>query len=829
MNIQDLKSNTTWQEASNTINNNNNKISLAIATLENATLKNKGYFTTVEKLNEAVPNPTIGSKAYVGTSEPYAIYIVENGVWVDSGYTGGDEIVAKIATDRIEDGAVTSEKIATSAFDSTLSVSGKIAPADVVGGKLTNLEEGVVSNSKFITNIKDCFAISDNLFRDNCTYIQNLPDHPATIDIHNRNINITQSTGVNKSVIFSIDTEIGATYNVSIRPSKDLLPNEKIRIIRSDNSFMGSDVLIELDKNDDGVYYGVFTAVNAKSGLRVSISYNTLQISFNDVTIVEKESSKVLFDKLSKVPYTKEEIDAKLGQPTQLQTQSKIVVDAINEVASRPSIEGLVTTKVPENLFLGVNTYKSSTVTSCTIQNGNIVIVNETRENKKIVISLPVTKGKTYKFSIDSPVAPTDYNNIRIYANSGVYTGLQHGDGDNYYCEITPDIDEVELEIAVAWNNKSWTISNVKLTDMEDEGGTFLMLEKLDRVPYTKEESDKNFGENVKNRDYPLYITKGTTDFYLYADGLCNHDCKDTDLFLSGWHNLFPVRDNGKIGVSVSAVSSGRIGITAIDKRQNKITLDKTIFCKEKPTNPSADYNILFMGDSLVANKILPQSFFEMLIEYGYTNIKSVGRQVTSNGKHFEANGGYTWNNYVDNPNTLPPVFDKNWFWDAESNDISLTKYMQTYCGGVGLDCIVCNVLINHIVNNAFSELTPEEIGVKVRYFINKVHTEYPNCKIILNGSHFGHPDFVYPYAERREKIDAIQKVYYEIAKEFTFVYYLDVACYFDGRSGMQVGTRNVNPWSEETEQYVTDTVHPNECGYKMIANADVQCLLNIL
>ena len=103
MNIQDLKSNTTWQEASNTINNNNNKISLAIATLENARLKNKGYFTTLEKLNEAIPNPTIGSKAYVGTSEPYAIYIVENGVWVDSGETGGDEIVAKITKDRIEE------------------------------------------------------------------------------------------------------------------------------------------------------------------------------------------------------------------------------------------------------------------------------------------------------------------------------------------------------------------------------------------------------------------------------------------------------------------------------------------------------------------------------------------------------------------------------------------------------------------------------------------------------------------------------------------------------------------------------------------------------
>ena len=162
MNIQDLKSNTTWQEASNTINNNNNKISLAIATLENAKLKNKGYFTTVEKLNEAIPNPTIGSKAYVGTSEPYAIYIVENGVWVDSGYTGGDEIAAKITTDRIENGAVTSEKIATSAFDSTLSVSGKIAPADVVGEKLTELDKELGNLDNLNTNTKDSVVLAIN-------------------------------------------------------------------------------------------------------------------------------------------------------------------------------------------------------------------------------------------------------------------------------------------------------------------------------------------------------------------------------------------------------------------------------------------------------------------------------------------------------------------------------------------------------------------------------------------------------------------------------------------------------------------------------------------
>ena len=91
MNIQDIKSNTTWQEASNTINNNNNKISLAIATLENATLKNKGYFTTEEQLKAYVPSPSPGSKAYVGSNWPFKIYYESNGSWVDSGETGGVE------------------------------------------------------------------------------------------------------------------------------------------------------------------------------------------------------------------------------------------------------------------------------------------------------------------------------------------------------------------------------------------------------------------------------------------------------------------------------------------------------------------------------------------------------------------------------------------------------------------------------------------------------------------------------------------------------------------------------------------------------------------
>ena len=214
MNIQDLKSNTTWQEASNTINNNNNKISLAIATLENAKLKNKGYFTTLEKLNEAIPNPTIGSKAYVGTSEPYAIYIVENGVWVDSGYTGGDEIVANITTDRIEDGAVKSEKIATSAFDDTLSVRGKIAPADVVGTKLTEFEK----ETNVLSELKECFNIIDNpnLFDGVTDFETSSSIGSAIVDLNDCTLHYSNGNS-NAEIAISLSTENGKEYKLSFK------------------------------------------------------------------------------------------------------------------------------------------------------------------------------------------------------------------------------------------------------------------------------------------------------------------------------------------------------------------------------------------------------------------------------------------------------------------------------------------------------------------------------------------------------------------------------------------------------------------------------------
>ena len=74
------------------------QINEAVIRLENATYKNKGYYRSLDELEANVPVPSNGSKAYVGNKYPYRIYISNNGAWMDSGETGGDE---NIDLDRI--------------------------------------------------------------------------------------------------------------------------------------------------------------------------------------------------------------------------------------------------------------------------------------------------------------------------------------------------------------------------------------------------------------------------------------------------------------------------------------------------------------------------------------------------------------------------------------------------------------------------------------------------------------------------------------------------------------------------------------------------------
>lgn len=83
----------TWGAASDILNDNFAKMAVDIEKIKNATTRNKGYYTTVDVLSSSFPTAPIGSIAYVGSNFPFTLYRFENGSWINTGITGGDEQV----------------------------------------------------------------------------------------------------------------------------------------------------------------------------------------------------------------------------------------------------------------------------------------------------------------------------------------------------------------------------------------------------------------------------------------------------------------------------------------------------------------------------------------------------------------------------------------------------------------------------------------------------------------------------------------------------------------------------------------------------------------
>jgi hypothetical protein len=95
MNLNTIGNRTTWNEASSRLNQNFEKLDLAIVRLEEATIKNKGYFKNEQSLKNAIPNGEVGDRAYVGYNAPYAIYQWDEtqNTWITDGTLGGDDDV----------------------------------------------------------------------------------------------------------------------------------------------------------------------------------------------------------------------------------------------------------------------------------------------------------------------------------------------------------------------------------------------------------------------------------------------------------------------------------------------------------------------------------------------------------------------------------------------------------------------------------------------------------------------------------------------------------------------------------------------------------------
>lgn len=89
MELDNIKQQTTWNDASESINSNFAKVDIEIEKLKNVTTRDKGYYQTVESLTAAHPTASVGSRAFVGYVAPYAVYVWDKATskWVDTGET----------------------------------------------------------------------------------------------------------------------------------------------------------------------------------------------------------------------------------------------------------------------------------------------------------------------------------------------------------------------------------------------------------------------------------------------------------------------------------------------------------------------------------------------------------------------------------------------------------------------------------------------------------------------------------------------------------------------------------------------------------------------
>lgn len=446
---------------------------------------------------------------------------------------------------------------------------------------------------------------------------------------------------------------------------------------------------------------------------------------------------------------------------------------------------------------------------------GTVLFAHNVTKGKEYNISLNVILGSIYSFTVKS------YSGVTLINESNV-------EGKQNYSFTMDNNSKIEIMVMVRYTCQ--TMKAVGCYLVESDSKTTILPGALPDIPEEKiptVNASKVYNEYTDTND-SLYASKQLGMVHLYTNGLFDTKVKDGDYEVIGG----ALSETGSTRIGIEAKTGNKTlsypRLTIYDKNGKIKAFDKIVCEAGSVSNPAVEKNILFVGDSLIAYKYFSKHFKNYLHDLGLTNFKLVGRVIDSTDadNKFEATGGYSWNNYVNDPSTLPSGHPNNWFW--YNGKIDLNHYMETYCDGKVPDYIICNLGWNHKVNSNYSS-DIDTIKSLCRTFLDSVHEQYPDCKIILNGIHHGMPNtFAYTLDYKKFAIE-LGHAYNAIAKETAyknFVIYCDVAPYFDAAIGMQTKTRTA--WGKE-QTYVSDYVHPNEEGYKMHAFADVCAFLYLV
>lgn len=227
--------------------------------------------------------------------------------------------------------------------------------------------------------------------------------------------------------------------------------------------------------------------------------------------------------------------------------------------------------------------------------------------------------------------------------------------------------------------------------------------------------------------------------------------------------------------------------------------------------NPGTTKNILMMGDSFVAyGDILSDFNTKLHTTYGLTNYPLVGSKSKNGVKH-EGVAGYDWANFTDSSSI---------FYNPTVSRLDFINYMSTYCSGVSLDYVICVLGVNDFSHGH----TISQVSTMVLAFLDRLHIDYPSCKIILVGQHkqpyqsYFNGDY-YGVGKGKWMIQ-LNGLYHDIAlSRAAYVKYVSMIAQFDYDNGFTMDGESVGRYSP-TKPYITDSTHPSaEVGAKYYAD----------
>lgn len=246
---------------------------------------------------------------------------------------------------------------------------------------------------------------------------------------------------------------------------------------------------------------------------------------------------------------------------------------------------------------------------------------------------------------------------------------------------------------------------------------------------------------------------------------------------------------------------------------------------------PTKALNVCYFGDSWTGMAYRTQKAAELI---SGTNIKLLGKfSGSGEGNKFTGTGGYAWDNYVDDPSTLPSGYPNNYLWDSSTNDINFTKFMANNCGGANIDVAVVLLGWNDKENGAFaSGFSMDKIKTKCKYFIEKLHSQYPNCKIILESYTYGYPFYrsgysnTMPQVLHNKYVYELNNLYKNIASGYSYVEFLPLSCYADVFYNMPMAEMTTNKYNSEKIKYCNDDAHLAPEGFYQCAEAEINIIM---